>query len=158
MITIFLVFLWVSFDDETIGQQWRQRYSNLYRDEIQKNWTPIFAIDRYFPVTNAQIIRTQFPLKPAAASTIHSGQGCTFDQICINMDLSDSKGLSQNRNLARLFLQHAHYVAASRVTSLQGLQILSWNKDLISVNNDVRNTWNTYTRREKFNYAILQYT
>ena len=54
------------------------------------------------------------------------------------MDLSDSKGLSQNRNLARLFLQHAHYVAASRVTSLQGLQILSWNKDLISVNNDVR--------------------
>ena len=54
------------------------------------------------------------------------------------MDLSDSKGLSQNRNLVRLFLLHAHYVAASRVTSLQGLQILSWNKDLISVNNDVR--------------------
>ena len=130
--------LWVSFDDETIGQQWRQRYSNLYREDVHKSWTPIFAVDRYFPVTNAQIIRTQFPLKPAAASTIHSGQGCTFDQICINMDLSDSKGLSQNRNLARLFLQHAHYVAASRVTSLQGLQILSWNKDLISVNNDVR--------------------
>ena len=31
-----------------------------------------------------------------------------------------------------------YYVAASRVTSLQGLQILSWNKDLISINNDVK--------------------
>ena len=118
--------LWVSFDDETIGQQWTQRYSNLYREDVQKGWTPFFAVDRYFPGTNAQIIRTQFPLKPAAVSTIHIGQVCTFDQMCINMDLSDSKGLSKNRNLARLFLQHTHYEAASRVTSLQGLQILSW--------------------------------
>ena len=130
--------LWVSFDDKTIGQQWRQRYSNLYTEDVHQSWTPIFAVDRQFQVTNARIMRTQFPLKPAAATTIHSGQGCTFHQICISMDLSDSKGLSQNKNLARLFLQHAHYVAASRVTSLQGLQILSWNKDLISINNDVQ--------------------
>ena len=87
---------------------------------------------------NAQVIRTQFPLKPAAGSTIHSGQGCTFDHICVDMDISDSEGFSENEHLARLFLQHAHYVAASRVTSLEGLQILSWNADLISVNNDVR--------------------
>ena len=130
--------LWVSFDDETIGQQWKQRYSNLYTEDVHQSWTPIFAVDRHFPVTNAQIMRIQFPLKPAAATTIHTGQGCTFHQICINMDLSYSKGLSQNKNLARLFLQHAHYVAASRVTSLQGLQILSWNKDLISIKNDVQ--------------------
>ena len=38
---------------------------------------------------------------------------------------------------AKSFLRHAHYVAASRVTSLQGLQILKWNEDLISVNEDV---------------------
>ena len=87
---------------------------------------------------NAQVIRTQFPLKPATGSTIHSGQGCTFDHICVDMDISDSEGFSENEHLARLFLQHAHYVAASRVTSLEGLQIFSWNADLISVNNDVR--------------------
>ena len=52
--------------------------------------------------------------------------------------ISDSEGFSKNEHLARLFLQHAHYVAASRVTSLEGLQILSWNVDLISVNKDVR--------------------
>ena len=45
--------LWVSFVDETIGQQWRQRYFNLYREDVHKSWTPIFAVDRYFPVTNA---------------------------------------------------------------------------------------------------------
>ena len=129
--------LWVSFDDEAIGQQWRHRYSNLYTEDVHQCWTPIFAVDRQFSVTNAKIMGTQFPLKPAPETTIHSSKGCTFHQICINMDLSDSKGLSQNKNLARLFLQHAHYVAASRVTSLQGLKILSWNKDLISVNNDV---------------------
>ena len=54
------------------------------------------------------------------------------------MDISDSEGFSETEHLARLFLQHAHYVAASRVTSLEGLQILSWNADLISVNKDVR--------------------
>ena len=77
-------------------------------------------------------------MKPEAGSTIHSGQGCTFDHICVDMDISNSKGFSENEHLARLFLQHVHYVAASRVKSLEGLQILSWNADLISVNKDVR--------------------
>ena len=40
--------------------------------------------------------------------------------------MSDSKGLTNNTNLARMHLQHAHYVAASRVTSEDGLQILTW--------------------------------
>ena len=54
------------------------------------------------------------------------------------MDLSDSPGLSKNQNLAKSFLQHAHYVAASRVTTLDGLQIISWKPELISVNQDVK--------------------
>ena len=77
-------------------------------------------------------------MKPAAGNTIHSGQGCTFDHICVDMDISDSEGFSENEHLGRLFLQHAHYVAASRVTLLEGLQILSWNGDLISVNKDMK--------------------
>ena len=64
------------------------------------------------------------------------------------MDISDSEGFSENEHLARLFLQHAHYVAASRVTSLEGLQILSWNADLISVNKDVRRHME-YLRNER---------
>ena len=121
-----------------IGRQWRVRYWNLYTGDINQNWTPIFAVDQHFKTRNAHVIRTQFPLKPVAGSTIHSGQGCTFDHICVDMAISDSQAFSENEHLARLFLQHAHYVAASRVTSLEGLQILSWNADLTSVLKDVR--------------------
>ena len=61
-----------------------------------------------------------------------------MNKICIDMDLSDSPGLSKNQNLAKRFLQHAHFVAASRVTTLEGLQIISWKSELISVNQDVK--------------------
>ena len=54
------------------------------------------------------------------------------------MELSDSPGLTKNQNLVKLFLQHAHYVATSRVTTLEGLQIISWKPELISVNKDVK--------------------
>ena len=36
------------------------------------------------------------------------------------------------------FLQHARYVTASRVTTLKGLQIISWKPELVSVNQDVK--------------------
>ena len=130
--------LWVTFHHEAIGHKWKKIYTKYYAKDIPNNWIPIFAIDRQFQTTNARVIRTQFPLKPAGGTTIHSSQGCTFDKICISMDISDSDGLTRNENLARLFLQHSNYVAASRVTSLEGLQILSWNPKLISVNNDVK--------------------
>ena len=60
--------LWVLFDDKMIVRQWRVGYWNLYTDDINQNWTPIFAVDRHFKTRNAQVIRTQFPLKPAAGS------------------------------------------------------------------------------------------
>ena len=54
------------------------------------------------------------------------------------MDISDSLGLQKNEHLARLYLKHAHYVSASRVTTLEGLQIINWNPHLISMNSDVK--------------------
>ena len=62
---------------------------------------------------------TQFSLRPAGASTIHAGQGSTFQQVCIAMDISDSAGFQKYPNLAKLYLQHSHYGAASCVTSLE---------------------------------------
>ena len=59
-----------------------------------------------------------------------------FNRICIDMELFDSPGLSKNQKLAKCFLQHAHYVAASRVTTLEGLQIISWKPEHVSVNQD----------------------
>ena len=83
-------------------------------------------------------MQTKFPLKLASGTTIHGAEGCTFNKVCIDMDLSDSSGLSKNQNLAKSFLQHAHYVAASRVATLEGLQIISWKPEPISVNQDVK--------------------
>ena len=130
--------LWVFFEDKDIGTFWRQRYNKFYNNSIDKTWTPIFAVDRQFKVRNGTVMRTQFPLKLASGTTIHKGQGSTFSKICLDMDISDSEGLAKNTNLAKIFLQHAHYVAASRVTTPEGLQILTWNPQLVSVNNDVK--------------------
>ena len=77
-------------------------------------------------------------MKPAGATTIHACQGSTYNNICIDMDISSSEGFHKHPRTAKPFLRHAHYVAASRVRSIEGLQILKWNEDLISVNEDVQ--------------------
>ena len=101
---------------------------------MDKTWVPIFVVNCFFAVLNVTVARTQLPLRPAGASTIHAGQGSTFKQVCIDMDISDSAEFQKYPNLAKLYLQHAYYVAASHVTSLEGLQILTWNPQLISTN------------------------
>ena len=57
------------------------------------------------------IIRQQFPLKAFSAKTIHKAQGQT--KSCIVVDMTTGSR------------QHQHYVAFSRVTSLQGLYLLN---------------------------------
>ena len=47
--------LWVYFEDVKIGQQWRYRYKRFYSLEIDKTWTPIFAIDCHFAVLNGKV-------------------------------------------------------------------------------------------------------
>ena len=140
--------LWVYFEDMKIGQQWRYRYKRFYNLEIDKTWTPIFAIDCHFAVLTGKVTWKQFPLRLARASTIHASQGSTFQQICLDMDISDSQGFQKHQHLAKIYLQHAHYVAASWVTSLKGLQIITLNPHLINVNVDVKEHI-AYMQKEK---------
>ena len=130
--------LWVRFTDSEIGQYQRHKYGKFYPD-IDCKWTPIFVEKREMFVRNGKAIREQFPLMPAAATTIHKCQGSTLPAVCIDMNIQNSTKLSKNPERARAFYQHAHYVAASRVKSLYGLYIISWNPELISVNKDVQN-------------------
>ena len=53
----------------------------------------------------------------------------------------------KHQNLAKIYLQHAHYVAASRVTSLKGLKIITLNPH-INVNADVKEHI-AYMQKEK---------
>ena len=53
------------------------------------------------------------------------------------MDVSPSPYYAENFEQAKNFYQHAHYVAASRVPSISGLQIINWSPEYIGVNKKV---------------------
>ena len=72
------------------------------------------------------------------------------------MDISDSIGLQKNEHLAKLYLKHAHYVSASRVTTLEGLEIINWNPHLISVNSDVKEHIEFMQKEQKLKLCYTQ--
>ena len=72
-----------------------------------------------------QVVRKQFPLRPAAAKTIHRSQGDTESRIVVNLE-------------TRRAIPHIHYVGLSRVTTINGLFITDLCEDKIAVSNDVQ--------------------
>ena len=129
--------LWVQFEDEQVGQLHRQEYKNYYDDGINNTWTPIFTQYRETTLCNCSAIRAQFPLIPTAAVTIHKCQGSTLQNVVVDMDVSPSPYYAENFEAAKYFYQHAHYVAASHVPSISGLQIIDWSPQYIGVNKRV---------------------
>lgn len=109
--------IWVKFDDSTVGQLTRRDNHTSYHNLIQKEWTPICKVQRHFQVfknTSSLCLRKQFPLRPAAAKTIHRSQGDTLTKAVVDFSAN---------NLP----YHMHYVALSRVTSLSGLYIRNFH-------------------------------
>ena len=75
-------YIWVKFSYNRVGEMKRQDCKNLYADGISKDWTPVSTVKRQFKVGKykcAQVMREQFPLRPAAAKTAHRCQGSTMD-------------------------------------------------------------------------------
>ncbi|XP_045212441.2 ATP-dependent DNA helicase pif1-like [Mercenaria mercenaria] len=83
--------IWVRFDNPLIGNERRKKYHSrgFYHHLIDDSWTPIFDIERTFPLRQNTIQRIQFPLQPSAGRTVHRAQGTTLDQVVI--DLSQRK-------------------------------------------------------------------
>ncbi len=120
--------VWVQFDHADIGQKTRHENRHLYVQGIQPTWTPIKPITTQFAVgrnRTAQVVRKQFPLRPAAAKTIHRSQGDTENKIVVNFNTTRS-------------IPHIHYVGLSRVTTLEGLYVTDLCEDKIAVSNDVK--------------------
>ena len=117
--------LWVEFHDKIIGQNTRRDYSNYNKkyQEISKEWTPIWCIKRTFMFRIKAVVQQQLPLIASSAKTIHKAQGQTKSRIIVDMT-SGSR-------------PHQHYVAFSRVTSLQGLFHLNGLKGQINVDKGV---------------------
>ena len=98
--------IWVLFQEQHIGNDYRREYSYLYNQSIEKNWVPILEVKRQFTKNKIQVLRRQFPLRPSAAKTIHRCQGDTLNEAVVD--------------LPSLKREHMHYVALSRLRSISG--------------------------------------
>jgi hypothetical protein len=81
--------IWVQFDNSEVGEKTRRENRHLYVQGIESIWTPIKPITTQFAVDSnqtAQVVRKQFPLRPAAATTIHRSQGDTEQKIVVNFN------------------------------------------------------------------------
>ena len=117
----------MQFDDENVGVKTRQDNRHLYVQGIEPTWTPIKPVTTQFNVgktKSAQAVRKQFPLRLAAAKTVHRSQGDTQSQIVVNLK-------------AKRPIPHMHYVVLSRVTTIEGLYVTDLCENRISVNQKV---------------------
>ncbi|XP_060603693.1 uncharacterized protein LOC132756597 [Ruditapes philippinarum] len=121
--------IWVQFVDLKAGCGTRLKYKNrgFYHTQINENWTPTFDITRTFTYNKKTFERIQFPLQPSAGRSVHRAQGTTLDSVVI--DLSQRKTRK---------VPHLHYVALSRVRSLEKLQILNFNEQALQVDEQVK--------------------
>ncbi|XP_060573123.1 uncharacterized protein LOC132731041 [Ruditapes philippinarum] len=121
--------IWVQFVDLKAGCGTRLKYKSrgFYHEQINENWTPTFDITRTFTYNKKTFERIQFPLQPSAGRSVHRAQGTTLDSVVI--DLSQRKTRK---------VPHLHYVALSRVRSLEKLQILNFNEQALQVDDKVK--------------------
>ena len=121
--------IWMKFDDPRIGKATREKYfqRGFYSSNIQRDWTPVFEVERTYLYRFKMYQRIQFPLRAAAAKTVHKAQGITEDKIVA--DLTQYKGIRK--------VPHVHYVAFSRVRKLENLYILNLNEAAIHLDERV---------------------
>ena len=126
---IFPYILWAEFENKDIGTNFRKKYAYLYSTQTNRQWTPIIKIKRTFIVKDHWVHRIQFPLRQAAARSIHVSQSSTYPEIYVDLEALSTP--------PKPFWEHMHYVAFSRVTSIAGLYIESINEKNISVSTKV---------------------
>lgn len=116
----------MKFLDSAVGRIARQKYKHLFHEHKNDDWTPIFDCQRSFVLNSTTYQRIQFPLRPAAGKTIHKAQGCTVDKIVVDLSQSSVRKTP-----------HIHYVALSRVRSVDKLHILNFNEKALAVDEKV---------------------
>ncbi|XP_062570615.1 uncharacterized protein LOC134232646, partial [Saccostrea cucullata] len=118
--------VWVLFADSSIGISRRHQYRHLYSTNVNTAWTPVFEAKRTFVYNRKTYERVQFPLQPSAGKTIHKAQGATLSKAVISLAQTKQRKIP-----------HIHYVALSRVRSLDSLFILDFNEKSLSKDDTV---------------------
>jgi hypothetical protein len=106
------------------------------------NQIVVEKITAYFNLNGAPARRTQFPLQNAFALTVHKTQGLTLPHATISLDI-------------QMFANGQAYVAMSRATSWQNIQITSFDPDAIKVDNSMLLELNRL--QQKFDSMHSQY-
>lgn len=112
----------MSFPQTDIGKNHRKEYAHLLTNNEDETWTPILEITRQFKISKqhqSQVLRRQYPLRQAAAKTIHRCQGDTLDEAVLDLPSSSR--------------EHMHYVALSRVRNSSKLHIRNLNEQKICI-------------------------
>ena len=124
--------IWVEFDHPEVGPKMCSENRHLYRQGIQPTWTAIKPVCVTFFVGRGkavQIVRKQFTLRPSAGKTVHRSQGDTETEIVVDLN-------------SRRAIPHIHYVALSRVTTIEGVRIKDLNEQKICVSGKVKDEMN----------------
>ena len=123
--------IWVSFPHPDIGRKQHREHAHLYKTHINKNWMPVLEVTKQFQInkkSKVKILRRQFPLRPAAAKTIHRCQGDALNEAVVDFPKSTR--------------EHMHYVGLSRVRNSSALHILNLNENKIKVSEKVKSEMN----------------
>ena len=119
--------IWVLFDDLRTGRSARGKYRALYNSSIQREWTPVFDVQRTFIMKYKTYQRIQFPLRPASGKTVYEVEGATVYKVVVDF--------SQDKKIRKI--PHIHYVAFSRVKTIEDLYILNLNEAAINIDEQV---------------------
>ena len=138
--------VWAQFDHSDVGHNTRIENRHLYVRGIDQAWTPMKPVTTQFAVGRnkaAQVVRKQFPLRPAAAKTIHRSQGDTETKIVVNFSTKRT-------------IPHIHYVGLSKVTTFEGLNITDLCENKITVHQDVAKEMERLRTSAKLSLCVSQ--
>lgn len=124
--------VWVQYDNPLIGQQLRSLHKHRYKSWHNRSWTPLMPVSRNFAAGHKgeiEVQRFQYPLRPAAAKTVHRSQGDTVSEAVVDLSFAENQ---------RAPVNHIDYVALSRLKTIDGLYITDLNTNKISVSKAVK--------------------
>ena len=132
---------------KTLTKTAKNTHTSIQYTTQRDNGHHLIKIKRALIVKDHWIHRIQFPLRQAAACTIHVSQSSTYTEIYVDLQTTTKPPTA--------FWEHMHYVAFSRVSSISGLYIENNNEQNISISKKVsdylNNSPHIITYKHRFN-------